>query len=80
MNPVALSRNGTTAAEGKLDTRIDVPATTDLEEKLIALAVMAGRPKAEYARMLLIEAVEGRLAYLRSVGAIPDAGDGRNVP
>ena len=78
LNESALSRNGTTTAEGKCNSRVDVPVTADLEEKLIALAVMAGRPRAEYARMLLTKGVEGELAYLRSVGAIPQAGDGTN--
>lgn len=70
------SRNGVTAAEGKCTERIDVPCTEDLSEKLIALAVMAGRPKAEYARMLLTKAVEGEIAYHRSIGAVAAADDG----
>lgn len=70
------SRNGVTSIEGKCTTRIDVPCPEDLSEKLIALAVMSGRPRAEYARMLLTKAVEGELAYLRSVGTLPAASDG----
>jgi predicted DNA-binding protein len=74
----AFSRNGTTTAEGKCDSRVDIPVPAALEEKLIALAVMAGRPRAEYARMLLTKGVEGELAYLRSVGSLPALGDGNN--
>lgn len=75
----AFSRSGHSTAEGKCSARIDVPVPPELEEKLIGLAVLAGRPKAEFARMLLTKAIEGELAYLRSVGALPDPGDGRNA-
>ena len=78
MSEPAFSRNGITE-DGKLVARVDVPVTADLEEKLIALAVMAGKPRAEYARMILVEGVEGRLAYLRSVGALPDISEGRKA-
>lgn len=80
MGPTQFSRNGTTQDSGKLTERIDIPAPLDLKEKLIGLAVLNGKPSAEYGRMLLTKAIEGELAYLRSVGAIPDSGDGRNVP
>ena len=73
------SRSGITEG-AKCTARVDVPVTADLEEKLIALAVMAGKPRAEFARMLLTKAVEGELAYLRSVGSLPNLGDGRNHP
>ena len=76
LNEPAFSRNGTTTADGKCDARVDIPVPTALEEKLIALAVMAGRPRAEYARMLLTKAIEGELAYQRSVGAIAQSSDG----
>ena len=74
----AFSRSGVTAEAGKCTARIDIPVPADLEEKLIGLAVLAGRPKAEFARMLLIKAIEGELAYLRSVGAIAEQGEPRN--
>ena len=46
MNDPRFSRNGTTSAEGKCDSRLDIPVPSSLEDKLIALAVMAGRPRA----------------------------------
>jgi hypothetical protein len=73
------SRSGTTSADGKCTGRVDIPVPGSLEEKLIGLAVLANRPKAEYARMLLTKAVEGELAYLRSIGAAAGHGDGNNA-
>ena len=70
------SRSGATSADGKCDSRVDIPVPSALEEKLIALAVMAGRPKAEFARMLLTKAVEGEIAYHRSIGSVADTSDG----
>jgi hypothetical protein len=67
-----------TGLDGKCEDRIDIPASTELKEKLIALSVLADKPRATYARMLLIKAIEGELAYLRSIGQIPAAGDGSN--
>lgn len=71
------SRSGNSSHE-KLDARIDIPASESLQEKLIALAVMHRRPKAEYARMLLTKAVEGGLAWLQSMGQLPPGVDGTN--
>lgn len=78
LNESSFSRSGNSVAEGKCDARIDIPVPVALEEKLIGLAVLAGRSRAEYARMLLTKAVEGELAYLRSIGRVPSAGDGMN--
>ena len=80
-NPEPLfSRSGITAADGKCDARVDIPVPATLEEKLIGLAVLSGRPRAEYARMLLTKAIEGELAYLRSIGAVANRSDGSNTP
>lgn len=73
------SRSGTTSAEGKMTSRVDIPVPVALEEKLMGLAALADRPKAEYARMLLTKAVEGELAYLRSIGVAGGHGDGNNA-
>lgn len=73
------SRSGTTAADGKMSSRVDIPVPLALEEKLIGLAALADRPKAEYARMLLVKAIEGELAYLRSIGVAAGSGDGINA-
>lgn len=80
MSDPSFSRSGNTSAEGKCTTRIDIPAPESLEHKLIALAVMAGRPKAEYGRMLLTKAIEGEISWLRSIGKFADDSDGSNVP
>ena len=72
----ALSRNGTTDEAGKLSEKLQVPLSEDLLEKLIALSVLKGKPRAELAREWIIKAVEGELAYMRSVGAIPPNGEG----
>lgn len=70
------SRNGTTSAGGKKDRRLDIPVDEDLEEKLIALAVMRGVPKAEYARLVLERHVYGELAVVAMVSGRGTRGDG----
>jgi hypothetical protein len=61
----ALSRSGRSDAGGKLTARLDVPVSAELEEAVIALAAVAGVPKAEYARMLMERAVFGDMSLLR---------------
>lgn len=72
-----LSRSGRTDASGKLTCRIDVPVSEELNEAIIALAAVAGVPKAEFARMLWEEAVFGRLSMLRRIArtSIPGPSD-----
>ena len=76
-DPLAFMRSGNTDSAGKCSRRIDIPVTEELEEQLIALAVFAGRPKAEFARMLLVKAVAGELAYMRTLNAPGPNGDTR---
>lgn len=71
------SRSGVTDSEGKLSEKLQVPVSEELLEKLIGLSVLQGKPRAELARILLIKAVEGELAYLRIIGSIPTVGEGR---
>lgn len=56
-----LSRSGRTDAGGKLERRLDIPVSEDLEAGIITLATLAGVPKAEYARQVLGAHVFGEL-------------------
>lgn len=69
------SRSGLSEDGHKLTQKLQVPISEDLEEKLIALGVLQGKPRAEIARSLLIKAVEGEIAYLRIIGSLPRAGE-----
>lgn len=54
------ARNGESHPAGKLDARIDVPITVDLEEAIQAFATFNGIGKAELVRNILEEVVWGR--------------------
>jgi len=60
-----LSRSGQTGPGGKLVKRLDIPVSEELEEGVIALAAVAGLPKAEFARQVLERCVFGELPMLR---------------
>lgn len=77
MSDAAFSRSGVTTEDGKLSEKLQVPVSEELLEKLIGLSVLQGKPRAELARILLIKAVEGELAYLRIIGSLPQHGEGR---
>lgn len=59
------ARSGHSNDGGKLTRRLDVPVSEELEEAVIALAAIAGVPRAEFARRLLERAVYGDLGMLR---------------
>lgn len=61
------SRSGRTDPAGKLTRRLDIPVSEELEEAVIALAAVAGVPKAEFARSVIERLVWGELAMLRRV-------------
>lgn len=61
------ARSGHSNDGGKLTRRLDVPVSEELEEAVIALAAIAGVPRAEFARRLLERAVYGDLGMLRRV-------------
>ncbi len=67
MTDTMLSRSGRTAPEGKLTDRLDVPVSEELKDAVIALAAVAGVPKAEYVRGIIERAVYGDLSLLRRV-------------
>lgn len=60
-----LSRSGRSDPGGKLVARLDIPVSEELSEAVIAMAVTAGVPKAEYVRMLIERAVFGELSMVR---------------
>lgn len=64
---VQFSRSGRSHEGGKLTRRLDIPVSEELEEAVIALAAVAGIPKAEFARTLIERAVFGDLSMLRRV-------------
>ena len=51
------SRSGRTDDGGKLVCRLDVALPEDLNDKVVACATLAGKPKAEFARDLISEAL-----------------------
>lgn len=52
-----LSRSGRSNPDGKLTQRFDVPVSEDLNERAIVAASKTGRPKAEFLRDLIEEAL-----------------------
>ena len=62
-----LSRSGRTNPDGKLSQRLDIPVTDELHEAVIALATVDGMSKAEWVRMLIEEAVFGKLPMMRKL-------------
>lgn len=64
-----LSRSGQTSPLGKCEKRMDIPMSERLEEALIAMAALNGIPKAEFARMVLEDAMFGRFSMLQMVAS-----------
>lgn len=60
-----MSRNGTTGAFGKCTDLVKLDIDLESKEALVALAVLSGKPLAEYIRDLLHIHVHGNLAVLR---------------
>lgn len=60
-----LSRSGSTDSGGNLDHRIDFNVSEDLNDKVIALASVAGMSKAEWVRRLVSDAVYGKFSMLQ---------------
>lgn len=52
-----LSRSGTSTCGGKLTRRIDVPVSEELEDLVISRAVAVGKPRAEFIRDLVQQAL-----------------------
>lgn len=75
-----LSRSGRSAGSGKLDRRLDIPVTEELEEALIAMATLNGMPKAEYARWLLERMVFGELNVVRKMTRLGPSGPSDEYP
>ena len=67
MSDPHFSRSGRTDPAGKLTARLDIPVSQETEEACIALAAMAGCPKAEYVRSIIERAVFGELLLVRRV-------------
>lgn len=65
----AFSRTGTTNPGGKLTSRLDIPCSEDLADAIVAMAALAGVPKAEYARRVLERAMFGELPMARRLSA-----------
>ena len=59
------SRSGSTNTGGKLTQRLDIPCSEELMDAVSGLAMLAGVPRAEYARRLLERAMFGELALAR---------------
>lgn len=65
-----LSRSGRTNPGGKLDRRLDILVTEELESAVITLAGMHGVPKGEFARVLLERVVFGELPMIRRIAGL----------
>lgn len=68
-----LSRSGRSSPDGKLERRIDVPMSEELEAAVIALATIDGMSKAEWVRGKLERIVHGDLVMLRRMTRTPGA-------
>ncbi len=66
-----LSRSGRSDAGGKLVQRLDIPVSDELETGLITLATLAGMPRAEYARRILMIHVFGELGMAQRMARPP---------
>lgn len=80
MNDTMLSRSGRSNPDGKLTRRLDVPVSETLEEAIIAMAAIAGMPKAEFARRLLERAMFGELAMVQRLRAQAGLGPWDEAP
>lgn len=65
---VMFSRSGHTSQGGKLDRRIDVPLSEDLHDMVVVKAAASNKPKAEFARQVLQDALLQPL-----VAGLPDS-------
>lgn len=64
--PVPESRMGGQDGGDKCSHRLDLPVTEELYDAVVALAGLAGRPKADYIRRVLEQHIIGALAYSRA--------------
>lgn len=60
------SRMGGQGGGDKCTHRLDLPVTEQLYDSVVALAGLAGRPKADYIRWVLGQHLVGALAYSRA--------------
>jgi len=60
------SRMGGQGGGDKCTHRLDLPVTEELYDAVVALAGLAGRPKADYIRWVLDQHLMGALAYSRA--------------
>ncbi|GAA4400444.1 hypothetical protein [Quisquiliibacterium transsilvanicum] len=77
-NEPRFARSGGSHEGGKLSRRLDIPVSEELEEAVIALAAVAGVPKAEFARTVLERAMFGDLSMLRRLARPLDRGRWEN--
>jgi hypothetical protein len=54
---IRLARSGVSNATGKLTRRLDIPVSEEMEDMVISRAVAAERPRAEFTRDLLQQAL-----------------------
>ena len=52
-----LSRSGQTDPGGKMTNRLDIPMSDDLHDLIVVKSSEASRPKSEYARDLIVQAL-----------------------
>ena len=67
MTDTLLSRSGSSGHFGKLDRRLDVPVSEEIENAVIAIATLKGIPKAEFVRLLLEKALFGEFSMMQKI-------------
>lgn len=79
MNDTMLSRSGNSCPAGKLTRRLDIPVSEQTEEAVIAMAMLAGLPKAEYVRRIIERAMFGELTMTQRMVQPQPYGNGMNL-
>jgi hypothetical protein len=67
MTETLLSRSGSSSPSGKLDRRLDVPVSEEIENAVIAIATLIGIPKADFVRLLLEKALFGEFSMMQKI-------------
>lgn len=78
--PTMLSRSGGhDELQGKKIYRLDIPVSEETHDAVIALATLAGIPKAEYARSMIERNIFGELHLLRMISCRKRGVQGSNL-
>lgn len=62
-----LSRSGSTGPFGKNDRRIEILVSEELENAIITMATLSGKPKSEFVRDMIEKDLFGQFFMLKKV-------------